>query len=123
MDISNFFGPLSTCQIEIYEAVNEKALSYDLKLETKYEIPFYTHKSWICYLNPIKKDCVEWAFVRANEYLEEVQSLLNFKKRKQVGGLEFYHLDQELLEIGDFVLQEAIILDQNTPYKSKRKKK
>lgn len=88
----------------------------------RFKIPFYYGKSWICYLNPTKKGNVEFAFVRGNE-LSNSQGLLESKNRKQVYSLELESLlkipNRELNEI----IQEAILLDESTPYKPKRKSK
>ncbi|MEM9823155.1 MAG: DUF1801 domain-containing protein [Bacteroidota bacterium] len=88
----------------------------------RYRIPFYYRKTWICYLNPIKTEAVEMAFVRANELSNE-QGLLDFKKRQQVAGLTINHLDDIPEERLFEVIQEALLLDETTPYASKRKSK
>jgi hypothetical protein len=86
----------------------------------KFKIPFYYCHSWICYLNPEKKGGVELAFTRANELSNE-QGLLDFRGRKQVGGIVFQKTkdipEEAVLEI----VQEALLLDEEVPYASKRK--
>jgi hypothetical protein len=97
-------------------------LSNELNLigRLRFKIPFYYHKSWICYLNPKKNNIVEFAFIRGNE-LSNSQHLLESKGRKQVCSIELRSLSEmpvsELMEI----IQEAILLDENVPYASKRK--
>ncbi len=95
--------------------------SFGLQPKIRYKIPFYYNRSWICYLNPIKNDGIELAFTRGNE-LSNVQGILESKGRSQVLGMEFYSVQEipgnEIME----VVQEAIILDENVPYASKRKK-
>jgi hypothetical protein len=97
-------------------------LTKNLNLQEKirYKIPFYYGKSWICYLNPIKGDQIELAFLRGNE-LSNDQKILDFKQRKQVSGKIFSTIseitDSPILE----VLHEAILLDQSIPYELKRK--
>jgi len=95
--------------------------SFGLQPKIRYKIPFYYNRSWICYLNPIKNDEIELAFTRGNE-LSNVQGILESKGRSQVLGMEFYSVheipENEIME----VVQEAIILDENVPYASKRKK-
>lgn len=95
---------------------------FDLQDKIRYKIPFYFGRSWICYLNPIKNNAVELAFVRGNE-LSNMQGLLSDKGRKQVYGVEFESLDDIPLDILHDVLQEAILLDETTPYESKNKKR
>ena len=88
----------------------------------RYKIPFYYRKSWICYLNPIKKNGIELAFTRGNELSNE-QGILQTKGRKQISGFEIYdvkEIDEELLHE---IFQEAFILDESVPYASKRKEK
>ena len=85
----------------------------------RYKIPFYYKKSWICYLNPIKKDGVELAFIRGNELSNE-QGILDFKQRKQVAGIATYQLDNLPLPSIIEVINEALLLDETVPYGSKR---
>lgn len=87
----------------------------------RYRIPFYFRKSWICYLNPIKNGGVELAFPRGNE-LSNAQGILMANDRKQVRGITFVNVkdipDETIIEI----LAEAILLDEEVKYASKRKK-
>lgn len=93
----------------------------EITSKIRYKIPFYYHKSWICYLNPTKDGGVELAFTRGNELSNE-QGLLQAKGRKQVYGVTFYSvrdIDEDLVAE---VFQEALILDEEIPYASKRKR-
>ena len=94
-----------------------------LNLEDKlrYNIPFYFRKSWICYLNPIKKEGIEIAFLRGKELSNE-QGILDSKGRKQVSGIVFTKPSEIPLRALTKILQEAILLDDLVPYGSKRKK-
>ncbi len=87
----------------------------------RYRIPFYYRKSWICYLNPLPRGQVELAFTRANELSNE-QGLLDFRGRKQVAGIVFSAVEEIPEETLMEVLSEAILLDEEVPYKSKRSK-
>jgi hypothetical protein len=93
----------------------------DMVAKIRYKIPFYYRKSWICYLNPRKGDQVELAFLRGNELSNE-QGLLDSRGRKQVAGLSMSSLEDLPLDSLREVIQEAIILDEEVPYASKRKK-
>ncbi len=99
-------------------------LTSELNLTEKirYKIPFYYGKSWICYLNPAKDGKVEYAFVRGNE-LSNAQGLLDSKGRKQVYSIEFEKVSDIPHSTIQEVIQEAILLDETTPYQSKRKSK
>jgi len=88
----------------------------------RYKIPFYYRKSWFCYLNPIKKGGIELAFLRGNELSNE-QGMLDFRGRKQVGGIIFYEPDEVPESIVMEIIQEALLLDEEIPYASKRIKK
>ena len=97
-------------------------LHRELELECKirFKIPFYYYHSWVFYLNPIDKDGVELAFLRANE-MGNWSGLLDFKGRKQVAGIEIHELKDVDWPLVYEVIQEALVLDESIPYKSKRK--
>ena len=83
---------------------------HDLIPKIIFKIPMYYRKSWVCYLNPIKNDGIELAFLNGKSLSNE-QGLLNCKGRKMVCGID-------LLDIGcvpeksiDEIVQEALILD------------
>ncbi|MDG2450829.1 MAG: hypothetical protein P8M34_14365 [Saprospiraceae bacterium] len=117
-----FLLGLSENQLEVTEYLHRLFTeNYNLESNDKYEIPFYSLKSWICYINPIKNDTVELAFTRGIELVHQAD-VLNFKGRKQVGGFDLKGIDYQQLELVEMVLQDAIILDYEVPYKSKRKK-
>lgn len=98
-------------------------LVYDLNLTAKirYKIPFYFGRSWICYLNPIKKSGVELAFLRGSE-LSNSQGLLNDKGRKRVWGIEIKNLEQLSNGVIDDIIHEAILLDETSSYSKSLKK-
>lgn len=101
-----------------------KLLSEELNLTDKlrFKIPFYYQKSWICYLNPINKNSIEFAFVRGNE-LSNTQHLLDSKGRKQVWSIELTKVSEIPVKEFAEIIQEAILLDETVPYASKRKAK
>ncbi len=94
---------------------------FDLTPKIKYKIPFYYNRSWICYLNPLDDNSVELAFTRGNE-LSNIQGLLRQNGRKQVSGIVLKDVSEvQFPEIRE-IIQEAIVLDETIPYRSKRKK-
>ncbi len=93
----------------------------ELTPKIKFKIPFYYRKSWICYLNPIKPNGIELAFTRGNE-LSNAQGLLQTKARKQFSGITFHTVKEIPFKAIDEIVQEAILLDEQVPYASKRKK-
>jgi hypothetical protein len=86
----------------------------------RFKIPFYYRKSWICYLNPSKNNRIELAFVRGNE-LSNSHGILDSKGRKQVWSIELNKLSEIPINELKEIIHEAILLDENVPYESKRK--
>ncbi len=82
----------------------------------RYKIPFYDGKSWICYLNPLKKGGIELVFLRGNELSNE-QGILDAKGRKQVRGISCHRLEDIPEEAVREILEEAILLDETVKYK------
>lgn len=116
--IADFEGP----QKKLLRVLHELILNqFDLQAKIRYRIPFYYNKSWICYLNPIKKDGVELCFLRANELSNE-SGALDFKDRKQVAGISYFSLEEIDERVLNPIIQEALILDETVKYASKRKK-
>lgn len=114
-------------QQEVLIFLNDLLLSVpEVTNKIRYKVPFYYRKSWICYLNPVKKTLgVELVFLRGNELSNE-QGLLAANGRKQVMGITFHNTTEIPVEGILEVLQEAIWLDETIPYQSKnagRKKK
>ena len=86
-----------------------------------YRIPFYYRKSWICYLNPIKEGCVELAFTRGNELMDE-SGLLESRGRSQVSGIQYNNPSEIDPARLNPILQQAILIDGTSPYRSPKKK-
>ena len=92
----------------------------NLTAKIRYKIPFYYGKTWICYLNPIKSTAVELALIRGSELSNE-QGILEHKGRKQVWGITYTNVSEISIGVLSEVLYEAILLDQELAYVSKRK--
>ncbi len=75
-----------------------------------YNIPFYYRKKRICYLNPVKGDGVELAFIQGRK-LSNSQGLLEDKERKQIAGVTFYSISEIPYHQLSEIIQEAIVLD------------
>ena len=119
----DYIWELEGDQREIALFLHELIISFpEIQPRIRFKIPFYYRKSWICYLNPVKNKGIELAFTRGNE-LSNAQGILQSKGRKQVYGITYYKFkdiqEEPLLE----TLQEAILLDVEVPYASKRSKK
>lgn len=83
---------------------------HGLMVQLKFDIPMYSRKSWICYMNPIKKGGIELAFVNGH-LLSNEQGILSMKKRKYVAGIDLFHISEIPEKAIDEIIQEAIILD------------
>ena len=75
-----------------------------------YNIPFYYRNKGICYLNPVKKDGVELAFIHGLQ-LSNSQGLLQHKGRKQIAGVTFHFIEEVPFHQLTGIIQEAILLD------------
>ena len=95
-------------------------MQFDLEAKYRFKIPFYYQQTWICYLNPIKKDGIEFNFVRARE-LSLHQGILDFKKRVMVAGISLYDVKSIPMIPLTEIVEEAILLDQTKPYTFKKK--
>lgn len=95
---------------------------YLLTEKVTFNNPCYYKQSWICYLRPLKADKVELAFLRGNE-LSNSQGILKDNGRKQLRSIELADIKTIQLDVIREIINEAIYLDETTPYESKRKKK
>lgn len=95
---------------------------YNLTSKITFKNPCYYGKSWICYLKPIKENKIELAFFRGNE-LSNNQGLLKSNGRKQLLSIDIESLESIPYGSLNEIFHEAILLDQTTPYESKRKSK
>ena len=68
-----------------------------LKSKMRYGIPFYDVEKWLCYLNPLKKGGIEFAFIRG-DLLDHSDGLLDNKGRKMVWGIELHDIESIPLE-------------------------
>ncbi len=113
--IENFIYQHEGEQRDILLYLHELLSEQNLLSKIRYKVPFYYGKSWICYLNPVKPDGVELAFIRGNELSNE-QGLLDKKDRKMVAGITVTAIvdlpKTAVLEI----IQEAILLDETVAY-------
>jgi hypothetical protein len=71
-------------------------MSFDeITTKLSFKIPFYYHqKKWLCYINPIKPNGIEFCFNKGFE-LSNKHNLLDAKDRVLVKGVSFYNLNDE----------------------------
>lgn len=97
---------------------NRLTNDHDLIPKIRFKIPMYFRKTWVCYLNPIKNDGIELAFLNGNK-LSNDQGLLNSKDRKMVSGIDLFHISKIQEKLIDEIIQESIILDDISKTKLK----
>ncbi len=85
--------------------------NHDLIPKISFNIPMYYKRKWVCYLNPIKNDGIELAFVKGHR-LSNDQGLLKTKNRKRISGIDLYEIRSIPMRQIDEIVQEALIIDQ-----------
>lgn len=109
--INQFILGLDGQQKAIVSCLHQRLTDYHgLIQHIKYEIPMYYRRSWVCYLNPIKNNGIELAFLNGYK-LSNDQGILNRKNRKLVAGIDLYEVSKIPERQIDEIVQEAIILD------------
>ena len=120
--VENFILDLEGEQKDIMEHLHHLLGTFPgITSKIRYKIPFYYCRSWICYLNPVKGNQVELAFIRGIELSNE-QGLLEFRGRKQVAGIVLRSASSIKIPAITEIIQEAIMLDEQVPYRSKGKR-
>ncbi len=122
MQVEEFFfhlhGEQKAIALGLHDLLTDK---YALVPKLRYKLPFYYRKSWICYINPQNNGSVELAFTRGNE-LPNSSGILEAKGRKQVMSCTLKHVDDERWASIEESIHEAISLDEDVKYQSKRAK-
>lgn len=99
---------------EILERLNHLLLSYPgMHCKMRFRIPFYDCKSWICYLNPLKKGAVELVFLRGRELADE-SGLLEARGRKMVKGIAISDAANIPYETIHSLMTQSLILDEQS---------
>lgn len=94
----------------------------DIHCSTKWGILYYEKRQHLLYINPLQKTTgpAEICFVRAREF-EDCKHLLDFKKRKLVGGYTARMLDDvdesELVELIHSALKADELAGDTSPWK------
>lgn len=121
MSLDLFAERLDENQNLIFEFLHEEFLSFpEINCKIRFNIPFYDYKSWICYLNPRKNSCMELCFIKGKE-LSYYKTLLESRDRKMIAGVVIENLEVAPLEEIINCFSEAIILDESSSKKRKKK--
>ncbi|NNF22325.1 MAG: DUF1801 domain-containing protein [Saprospiraceae bacterium] len=106
-----FLERISDNQREIVECLDNLFLTFpEIGRKIRFKIPFYDYKSWVCYLNPKKKDAIELCFIYGKQ-LSNIQGLLEDHGRKQVSGITIYKVQDLNLDFIAEIFSEALILN------------
>ena len=109
--VDEYLQARSGNQREIMLLLDQMLMTYPgVVRKMRFKVPFYDRKSWICYLNPLKKDAVELAFIRGN-IMKDEHGLLVANGRKMVKGLRFSGVDDIPFELLGLYIEEALRLD------------
>ena len=123
MNVEIYIDELEGEQKLIATVLHDLMMTYpEVTNKIRYKIPFYYRKSWICYINPIKNNGIEFCFLRADELSNESGNL-DFKSRKQVAGISIYDHNDLPLDAITEVINEALLLDEEVRYVPPARKK
>ncbi len=81
----------------------------NISVKSRYRIPFYDQKTWICYTNAKKKNGVELVFLKGRELSD--YPTLESRGRKMVKGIIYHTINDINYEILDPLWMEALTLD------------
>ncbi|HQV00770.1 MAG TPA: hypothetical protein PLO59_06390, partial [Bacteroidia bacterium] len=103
-------------QQKIMWALHNMFVSYpQISGKVKFNIPFYYHTTWVCYLKPIKPDAVEVCFMRGFD-IQLYPKILLSKNRSMVKGITVTKLTPKLMRQVETVFIEAIEVAKKTPF-------
>ena len=122
MHILDYFESIpDTEEGKIMEFLHQIISTYPgIAPKVHFNTPFYTRNKWMVYVSRQKKGGVEICFVYANLF-EQHRELLDFKKRKQVGGIMYNRVEEIDVEQIDLLMQQALRVDEVLISKRKRK--
>lgn len=120
-EVEDYIYQLEENQQSIMLFMHHWLVEMGLLPKIKYRIPFYYGKTWICYMNPIKRKGIELVFVRGRE-LSNTQGILQSKGRKMVLGIHLDKPEDVPMEALQEIFEEAMVLDETVPYTFKKKK-
>lgn len=97
-EVVNYFDQLFTSKLGISRKI-------------RFRVPFYDYNSWICYLNPIKKNAIELCFLDGIAMAKSFP-LLDMKDRKKVSGITIAVNEDIPAELIIDMLNHAISLNK-----------
>ena len=106
---------------EIMLQLHEHFIGIGLQPKIRFGLPMYYQRTWLCYLNPKKTGGVELVFMRGRE-LSNAHGLLEARGRTQVTGVILRDPDKIPMAAIKESLEEALVLDETSPFQLKKKK-
>lgn len=123
MDFYSVISKYTENQQKIFEFYNEMFLSYDnIKYKTRYKIPFYYGKTWVCYMAPRKDIGIELCFLRPMDMKLSIDKL-DYTDRKLVAGVTITEIDKSQINMIKEIFEEAIYVDETIKYTPKNYRK
>jgi hypothetical protein len=112
LQVNDYIESLPDRQKMLVQVLHDFLLSFPgVHAKIRYKIPFYDRRTWFCYLNPIKNEGVELAFLNGHK-MSNAQGVLDLRGRVQVAGIRFYRVEEMDEEILFEIVQEALLLDE-----------
>jgi len=106
---------------QIAETLSEQFLVFPgISCRIRFRIPFFYQYSWICYLNPVKKEGIELAFIHGH-HLADPEGLLQAHGRKQVRGIRLHRVAEIPMEAIQLLFSEALVWDEALHRQKKKK--
>ncbi len=107
-----FVDRISEEQRQIVFVLHDFFMDYpQVQMKVRHRIPFFYLYSWVCYLNPVKPNGIELAFINGKK-LSNSQGLLDDRGRKMVAGIIMNDPQTIPLESIGEIFAEALMLDK-----------
>ena len=118
-----FIDRITDNQRNIVYYLHDQFISYPgIHYKTRFKIPFYYYHSWVCYLNPVKKEKIELCFINGQE-LTDVSGILDNRNRKMVSGVMLDNVNTIPLNAIMELYAEAIVIDRSSIIRGDKKGK
>jgi len=115
-----FVERLDPGQMACFDILDQAFMSFPgISKKIRYKIPFYDFKSWLCYINPLKKGGLELCFVHGQK-LSGFPSILEARNRIMIAGITIMTPQEAGSDLVLDCFSEAIILDETLASEKKK---